>query len=89
MKLPETKMNIDDILISMDGHDIIEWRIILLKCIIDKNFTTKILYGLEKVATGYEISIYETDIGKNYFNSKKELFMHYFGDCLTEGLVVK
>lgn len=89
MKFPESKLNIGDTLYDLSGKDIRQWSIVWIKCIINRDLQPEIVYGIKKVTSGYESSIYEFQVGKDYFTSKKELFVYTFGDCLTEGLVVK
>ena len=89
MKFPESRLNIGDTLYAISGKDIAQWSVIWIKCAIDRDLQSKITYGIKKVTTGYENVLYESQVGKDYFTSKKELFMCTFGDCLTEGLVVK
>ena len=89
MKFPESKLNIGDTLYELNGKDIIEWRVHWISCFINKDPVKQISYGIRKVSTQYEKSIYESLVGTSYFTSKKEMFLHLFGDCLTEGLVVK
>lgn len=91
MKFPESRLNIGDTLYDISGKDIRQWSVIWVRCTIDRDFQSKIVYGLLKNGTspGLQNSIYESQVGKDYFTSKKELFVCTFGDCLTEGLVVK
>ena len=83
MKFPESRLDIGDTLYDLNGKEIIQWRVIWIRCTIERDLQSRITYGIKKVTTGYENTIHESQVEKDYFTSKKEFFMHTFGDCLT------
>lgn len=89
MKLPDTKLNIGDSLWSISCNKLAEWIVTYIRCYVNKNGFYQISYGLRNSDSNTETDLQESSIGKTYFRSKKELMMNMFGECLTEGLVVK
>lgn len=95
MKLPETKLNLGDSLWAMSDNEPIEYKVCKITCRINSS-DTSISYEVEwfrrykyEGVIRHSNSISEHEIGQRFFLSKKELLLHIFGDCLTEGIVVK
>ena len=89
MKLPSTKLNIGDSLWSMSSNKPAEWIIEAIRCFVTGK-SCSISYELCKANdTPLKTSIDEQYIGLKFFESKKELMANLFGECLTEGLIVK
>lgn len=89
MELPSTKLNLGDSLWSISCNKPVEWIVEAVKCFIsDKCYN--ITYELHRANnTASKTSIDEKFVGSDYFESKQGLMAYLFGDCLTEGLVVK
>lgn len=89
MKLPSTKLNLGDSLWSMSSNKPTEWIVETIRCSVT-NKSCNISYELHKANAPMTKSMTdECSLGHNCFESKQELMANLFGDCLTEGLIVK
>lgn len=89
MKLPSTRLNIGDSLWSMSSNKPVEWIVESIRCFVSSK-SCGISYELHKADTPtVKRMTDECSIGHDCFKSKQELMANLFGDCLTEGLVVK
>lgn len=89
MKLPSTKLNIGDSLWNMSSNKPTQWIVEAIRCFVT-NKSCNITYDLHKANDStFKRAEDECYIGFTCFESKQELMRNVFGDCLTEGLVVK